>query len=280
MANPIITLTSDFGSSDGFPAAMKAAILSRVSDVTLVDVTHDVPPQDVAHGSFVLGTVARGFPAGTIHCAVVDPGVGSERAAIVAAGPDGQVYVGPDNGIFTHAVSPTSGVSPGASHDRPFLAPYRTAIPEGWLAWSIDTASVISSGEVSRTFHGRDLFAPVAALLAGGASPAEIGEPVGEMTLLNLPGPRRRDDGLVGRVQYIDRFGNAATDIASDAVPPGHFHAQAGSRALSGLSESYASAQGAGCIVASHGFLEIFVTGGSAAEELGLSVGDEVALRV
>ena len=124
------------------------------------------------------------------------------------------------------------------------------------------------------------MFAPVAARLAGGAPPAEMGEPVAEITLLNLPGPREDEGGLIGRVQYIDRFGNAATDIPADAVPTGHFHAQAGNRALSGLSESYASAQGAGCIVASHGFLEVFVTGGSAAEELGLGVGDEVTIRV
>ena len=274
MPGPIITLTTDFGAADGFPAAMKAAILSRIPDVTLVDVTHDVPPQDVLHASFALGTVARGFPAGTVHCAVVDPGVGSERAAIVAAGPDGQIYVGPDNGIFTHAVSLADGVSPGSSHDRPFIAPYRTAVPDGWLVWSIDTASV----NISRTFHGRDVFAPVAARLAGGASPPEVGEPVAEVALLNLPGPRKHDGGLIGRVQHIDRFGNAATDIPSDDVPRGHFHAQAGGRALSGLSESYASALGAGCIVASHGFLEIFVTGGSAAEELGLRVGDEVVI--
>ncbi len=279
MANPIITLTSDFGAADGFPAAMKAAILSRVSDVTLVDVTHDVPPQDVAHASFVLGTVAGRFPAGTVHCAVVDPGVGSERAAIVATGPGGQVFAGPDNGIFTHAMSPASGVAPGSSHDRPFLAPYRVPVPDGWQAWAVDVTAM-DPGKVSRTFHGRDVFAPVAARLAGGASPADLGEEVGEVTLLNLPGPRKHDDGLVGHVQYVDGFGNAATDIPSDAVPSGHFHAQAGNRALSGISESYASAQGAGCIVASHGFLEIFVTGGSAAEELGLSVGDEVAIRV
>ncbi len=279
MAHSIITLTTDFGSSDGFPAAMKAAILSRISDVTLVDVTHDVPPQDVAHASFVLATVARRFPAGTVHCAVVDPGVGSERAAIVAVGPGGQTYAGPDNGIFTHVMSLAGGASPESSHDRPFLAPYRAPVPGGWQAWTVDVTAM-DSGEVSRTFHGRDVFAPVAARLAGGAAPAEMGELVGEMTFLNLPGPRRHDDGLVGRVQYVDRFGNAATDIPADAVPPGHFHVQAGSRALSGLSESYASAQGAGCIVASHGFLEIFLNGGSAAEEMGLSVGDEVAIRV
>ena len=279
MPTPIITLTTDFGAPDGFPAAMKAAILGRIRDVTLVDVTHEVPPQDVAHASFVLGTVARRFPAGTVHCAVVDPGVGSERAAIVAAGPDGQVYVGPDNGIFTHVISLAGGVSAGSSHDRPFLAHYRTAVPEGWQAWAVDVAAM-DSGEVSRTFHGRDVFAPVAAQLAGGASPAEMGGLVAEVTLLNLPGPRQSDDGLIGRVQYIDRFGNAATDFFSDAVPSAHFHLQAGNRALSGPSESYASAQGAGCIVASHGFLEIFVPGGNAAKELGLGVGDEVTVRV
>ncbi|MCH8103169.1 MAG: SAM-dependent chlorinase/fluorinase [Chloroflexi bacterium] len=279
MANPIITLTTDFGAADGFPAAMKAAILSRIRDVTLVDVTHDVPPRDVAHASFVLGTVARRFPAGTVHCAVVDPGVGSERAAIVVAGTDGQVYVGPDNGIFTHVMSPPGSVSPGFSRERPFLASYGAALPDGWRAWAVDTASV-DIGEVSPTFHGRDVFAPVAAQLASGASPADVGEPAEETTLLNLPGPRTHQGGLVGHVQYIDRFGNAATDIFADAVPPGHFHTMAGNRAISGLSESYASAQGAGCIVASHGFLEIFVPGGNAAKELGLGVGDEVTVRV
>ena len=279
MPNPIITLTSDFGSSDGFPAAMKAAILSRAPDVTLVDVTHEAPPQGVAHASFVLGTVAGRFPAGTVHCAIVDPGVGSEREAIVAAGPDGQIYVGPDNGIFTHSMTLPGSASPESSPDRPFLAPYRAAVPDGWRAWAVDVTAM-DLGEVSRTFHGRDVFAPVAARLAGGAAPAEIGKPATELTLLNLPGPRRHDEGLIGRVQYIDGFGNAATDIPAGAVPSSHFHAQAGDRALSGLSESYSSAQGAGCIVASHGFLEIFVTGGSAAEELGLSVGDEIAVRV
>ncbi len=279
MANPIITLTTDFGSADGFPAAMKAAILSRIRDVTLVDVTHDVPPQDVAHASFVLATVAGRFPAETVHCAVVDPGVGSKRAAIVVAGPDGQVYAGPDNGIFTHVMRLAGSASPGSSHELPFLAPYRAAAPEGWQVWVVDIAALDIS-EISRTFHGRDVFAPVAARLASGASPSDLGVRADEMTLINLPGPRTHHGGLVGHVQYIDRFGNAATDIPADALPPGHFHMQAGNRALSGLRESYESAQGAGCIVASHGFLEIIVTGGNAATELGLGVGSEVTIRV
>ncbi len=274
----VITLTTDFGSADGFPAAMKGVILGISPDALVVDVTPDVPPQAVAHASFVLGAVAPYFPAGSIHLAVVDPGVGTERAPLVIAGPDGTLFVGPDNGVFSHVLS-AKGPLEWASHERPFLSPGRGPLPNGFRARRIENPAFIRD-DVSQTFHGRDVFAPAAAHLAEGAWSQEVGPPVAEVTCLNLPGPREEDGRLAGHVQYVDRFGNLATDFIGFSASERTFSVAVKGRVIGRLSSSYRDAGDLGCVVGSHGYLEIVSFGGSAADVLACGVGDDVVVEM
>jgi len=179
---PIITLTTDFGTRDGYVGAMKGVIARRAPDVTIVDLAHDVPPGDIAHGAWVLGSSATEFPYGTVHVCVVDPGVGGARRAVIAS-QTGQWYVGPDNGVFAYVTN---------RHTQ---------------AWAIDVQQ-LGTG-VSRTFHGRDVFAPVAVSLALGEQASRWGAPyqlTGELPW--GPRPERQ-----GRIVHIDRFGNLITDL-------------------------------------------------------------------
>lgn len=176
---PLVTLTSDFGTGSPYVAAMKAAVIRECGDADLIDISHEVPPFDWAAGAFMLWAGSRDFPANSIHLAVVDPGVGSDRPA-VAFELAGRYYVGPDNGIFSlvaEAAAPTLAIV------------YNLERPDG----------------ASATFEGRDLFAPVAGRLAAGAGLAEIGEPRG-----GLEGPSATAEP---RVLWVDRFGNLITNL-------------------------------------------------------------------
>jgi S-adenosylmethionine hydrolase len=277
MAGALITLTTDFGTTDGFVAAMKGVILALTPGSEVVDITHDVPPGDVAHASFVLGSVFRYWPPGTIHVAVVDPGVGTRRRPLLLADRSGRMLIGPDNGIFSHVLA-VHGRTPGAPGGRRFLSPYRASPPPGIAAYAIES-SRFRLPEISRTFHGRDVFAPAAAALAAGASPSLAGRVVDRITYLNLPGAARVGRHVEGRVQHIDHFGNLITDIPRDARARGAFELRIGGRTISGLSDSYQAAGGLGCVVGSHDFLEVFVTAGNARDEIGVTVGDPVVLR-
>src|SRR3712207_234825 len=182
---PVITLLTDFGTADGYVAEMKGVILTRAPDVTVVDVTHDVSPQDVECGRLALARYWRRFPPGTVHLAVVDPGVGSARAAL-AIESDGRWLVGPDNGLLSPAL-----LVAGA---RAVILPVpATAAP---------------------TFHGRDVFAPAAAALAAGARLDALGSPALDFVVRRTPEPRRLSDGSIeGQVITVDRFGNAITNL-------------------------------------------------------------------
>jgi S-adenosyl-L-methionine hydrolase (adenosine-forming) len=178
----IITLTTDFGTRDGYVGAMKGVIARRAPEATVVDIAHDVPPGDIAHAAWVLASAATEFPYGTVHVVVVDPGVGGVRRAVIAS-QSGQWYVGPDNGVFAYVTE------------------------RGTAAWAIDMQQVGRS--VSRTFHGRDVFAPVAASLASGEPATRWGssfQPTGELPW----GPRPE---RTGRVVHIDRYGNLISDL-------------------------------------------------------------------
>jgi S-adenosylmethionine hydrolase len=247
----VITLTTDFGTFDGYVGAMKGVILKLAPDVTLVDVSHTVTPQDVRHGARVLATAAPFFPAGTIHVAVVDPGVGSARRAIALQTP-GAIFVGPDNGLFT-----------------PF-------VPE-CVACVALTNPATHLYPVSATFHGRDVFAPVAAHLANGLSLNELGPSVKDPLLLAPPQPQRLSGGrLRAEIVHIDRFGNLVTNvklleeqkdirivIKGQLLTVRHTYADVAPGALLAL-------------VGSDGYLELAVRDGSAAERLGIGVGAPV----
>jgi S-adenosylmethionine hydrolase len=255
----IITLTTDFGLFDPYVGIMKGVILGIAPEAVLVDITHDVPAQDVVAGALALEAVCEFFPAGTIHVAVVDPGVGSGRAA-VAVETEFCYFVGPDNGLFTAALarallSRAVRLTNPAYHRRP----------------------------VSATFHGRDIFAPVAAHLAAGAAFETLGDPLTELVTLDLPRPVARADSLELHVVHVDRFGNLITDLTADSfiLDFGRARLHIGGREIVGISRTYADAaqgQPVACF-GSSGRLEIGVRDGSAAETLRAGTGTILLLR-
>ena len=237
----IVTLTTDFGAEDGYVGAMKGVILARAPAVTLVDITHAVPRHDIAAAANALADAAPCFPPGTVHLAVVDPGVGGARTPVVVVA-SGQLFVGPDNGLF------------------------ELVAPEPEAAFAIADPA-FRREPVASTFHGRDVFAPAAARLALGAAPHQAGPAVA------LAG--RLDLARGHRVVHVDRFGNLVTDIAG--LPPSARIRIAG-RAIAGVSETYESVA-RGALVAylgSRGTVEIAVREGSAAELLGVGRGAAV----
>ena len=244
----LITLLTDFGTADGYVAEVKGALLSLAPDAVVVDLTHDIPPHDVESGRLAVARYWRRFPAGTVHLAVVDPGVGGRRAAL-AVGSEGRWLVGPDNGLLSPALL--------AGTARAVALP----VPPG----------------AAPTFHGRDVFAPAAAALARGVPLESLGAPNERPVLRRTPEPRRLDDGRVsGEVIAVDRFGNAVTNFVG---------ARGGTVEVNGaalvVQRSYESVA-PGAVVAvcgSTGLIEIAVREGSAAERLGLGRGSPVLLR-
>ena len=265
---PIVALLGDFGTTDPYVGVMKGVVLSICPTAQIVDVCHEVPPQDVLAGALMLQAAYRYFPQETVFIAVVDPGVGSARRAI-AAHADGRIFVCPDNGLL-------SGVrkrGPGA-HGLT-SKPWHTAIEAAvelterkyWLP------------RVSQTFHGRDIFAPVAAHIAAGVPLDALGPPAREIVTIPLSDAIRRPDGWEAHIIYIDRFGNAVTDLREDAlvgVDARGIRLSVAGRSIEGLSQSYADVPEGELValVGSWGYLEIAVRNGSAAERLRLASGD------
>jgi S-adenosylmethionine hydrolase len=244
-----ITLLTDFGTADGYVGEMKGVLLAAAPSSQIVDITHDISAHDVELGRLAVARYWRRFPEGTIHIAVVDPGVGSERSAIAVAS-EGRFLVGPDNGVLSPAL-----LLPGARAVR--LTVPRNASP---------------------TFHGRDVFAPAAAQLANGVPIDSLGAPLSDPVVLRTPEPHRSPSGdIVGRVIAIDRFGNAITNLlggvrAGDVSVGGRTLPQR--RTYSDLQEGEA-----GAVVGSAGLIEIVVREGRASDVLRLRRGDEVLLR-
>lgn len=197
---PLITLTTDFGQEDGYVGMMKGVIYSINPAALLVDLTHAIEPQNVLQGSFLLYNSYRHFPPSTIHLAVVDPGVGTERRAICLVVPEIGFFVGPDNGLFSYIIEAEQ--KRGAA-----LRAYELNNP------------AYHRLEISRTFHGRDIFAPVAAYLSKGEPPENLGTPLDIAQLVILedkePEVKERGKGLAiqGQVIHIDHFGNIITNI-------------------------------------------------------------------
>ena len=253
----IITLTTDFGSADGYVGVMKGVILGIAPAVQLIDLSHEIAAQDVRGAEYVLGRAAAFFPAGTVHLAVVDPGVGSGRRPLLITTPRA-IYVGPDNGLFTFAL------------DEAQAAVFELDQPGFWLP------------NISRTFHGRDIFAPVAAHVALGIAPYAFGSPISDPVRLPTVAPQRRVDGSVtGRVVHVDHFGNLITDIPEGWVSDGRWCVEIASRKVSQFGATYeAAATGALlALVSSTGTLEIAARDGNAAAQLGVGVGETTILR-
>lgn len=247
---PLITLTSDFGLQDYYVGAMRGAILRLAPEARLVDLSHCIPPQDLLAGAWVLRHAATEFPPGTIHLAVVDPGVGSPRRPLVLES-GGFVWVGPDNGLFSYALQ-----APGCQA-------YEITHPD------------LRGPRLSTTFHGRDLFAPVAARLALGFPLREVGPPVNDPVRLEELKPQPVAQGLLGQVLHVDRYGNLTTNIPAAEVAgwaAGWRLCLKDGQELTQVCHTYADAPPGTllALIGSAGLLEIAVNGGSAARRLRL----------
>jgi len=263
MRSGIVTLLTDFGSADYFVGAMKGVILARSPSATIVDITHSVPPHDIRTAAFILNCAYSYFPAGSIHLAVVDPGVGSDRRPIVVETSD-YLFVGPDNGLFSMIL------------ERVHEAQVRQV-----------TNSEYFLPNLSSTFHGRDLFAPVAAALASGLSPETLGPIVSDPIRLGLTQNRLTTEGaIVGSIIHVDHFGNCVTSFESNQLPA----LSAGQRfclSVKGINirqlrkhyaEPGATDDEPFLVAGSAGYLEISLSCSSAAKELKITVGEPLRL--
>jgi S-adenosyl-L-methionine hydrolase (adenosine-forming) len=256
MKTPIITLLTDFGTRDAFVGVMKGAILSICPGARLVDLSHEVPPQSVAGGAFLLKSSIDYFPKGTIHLAVVDPGVGSARRA-VALKSRGRFFVGPDNGL----------------------------LPAALEAWGIEAAVELTEKryqlpDPSATFHGRDIFAPAAAHLAAGVPLAKLGAATNNWIWREIAKPYKTPAGWSGEVLWVDHFGNLITNLEKKHLPK-PFRLRVGKAVILNLVTHYAAIKRGtvAALVGSSGCLEISANGGSAAQKLGVGIGAAVILQ-
>jgi S-adenosyl-L-methionine hydrolase (adenosine-forming) len=258
-----ITLLSDFGVQDEYAACLKGVILGLNPRAVLVDLSHAVPPQDIRCGAFVLAGAAAYFPPGTIHLAVVDPGVGTGRRGLAAYG-RGQFWVGPDNGLF-HLIFAGGPEFKMVSLENPdYFLP-----------------------QVSPSFHGRDLFAPVAAHLSLGLELGRLGPPLSDPVRLSWPEPSVTPALIRGEIIHVDRFGNLVSNIAAGAWhtwlqgAENKFRLQVGRRTLTRLGRTYGEVPPGEllALVGSHGYLEIACSGGSAEVRLRAGTGLSVAVR-
>ena len=249
-----IALLTDFGTRDYFVAAMKGVILSIDPIAVIVDITHEIEPQNIGEASFVLRACRRDFPKGTVFVAVVDPGVGSDRRGIAVEAGD-QIFIGPDNGIFSFITDKNARVF--ELKNAEFFAP-----------------------QVSSTFHGRDVFAPVAAHISRGISIEEVGPRIDPILKTEQPEAVTGEGGVIsGRVIHIDRFGNLVTNIPPEMLP-GSFRLKVNGTVIAEKRQCYSDGPGGTpfLIVGSAGFLEISVYRGSARTATDADVGEAVTV--
>jgi S-adenosyl-L-methionine hydrolase (adenosine-forming) len=256
----ILTLTTDFGTADWFVGTMKGVILNIAPRTKVVDITHEISNGDIRAGAFALAAGYRFFPRKAIHVAVVDPGVGSRRTAIAVQTAD-YFFIGPDNGVLSLALAKERIKSIHRITNEKFFLP-----------------------AVSQTFHGRDVFAPVAAHLCEGVAIRKVGPEQKYFTRLDWSGPRQSHGTLQGEVVYIDRFGNAITNITGELLAQlkaSSLRIFVQNGRLCPVKDFYQAVpvgKPVG-VTGSDGFLEIAVNGGSAAEQFGLKLGDAVEVR-
>lgn len=255
----VVSLLTDFGTADHYVGVVKAVVLAKTPEVTLVDLSHEIAPGAVEQAAFTLLASYLYFPRGSVHIAVVDPGVGSKRRALIVSCGE-QLFVGPDNGIFSYLLDRESSAQVYHVNQERF-----------------------SASLSSNTFHGRDLFAPVGAAVAAGTPPAALGEPIDDpIRLTPLPPVPEVDGTLSGRVLHVDRFGNCVTNLTVGDLPPDvpPFALQMGGTRIRELRSHYADAPGDEpfLIWGSSGFLEISINSGSAARRLGIEAGDSLRL--
>jgi S-adenosylmethionine hydrolase len=256
---PLIAFLTDFGTQDHYAGTMKGVVLGICPDATLVDITHDIPAHDVMDGALELAASYKYFPSGTIFVVVVDPGVGSPRRGLAAETSDYK-FVAPDNGVLTAVFREAPAKKIVELTERRYARP-----------------------TVSRTFEGRDRFAPAAAWLAKGIQLAALGRPVTEIQRLDLPAPEVGPDGIRGVIVRVDRFGILVTNIDRKLVERlgGEIAIDAGGKAIGRLVATYAElpTDGVGGLFGSTDHLELAAPSASAAERLGLARGSSVTVR-
>jgi hypothetical protein len=258
---PVVAMLSDFGTRDQYVAAMKGVILAGAPDAQILDITHEVTPGDVIEGAWLLAAAWRDLPQGTVVVAVVDPGVGSERRPI-GIRIRGRLAVGPDNGLLELVAR-----DPGDARD----------------AEAVElTVRALWRHPVSPVFHGRDIFAPIAAVLARGTALREVGDIIDAIVPLPIARPGRTADGVIGHVIHVDRFGNVITDVPKEMLPRGPITVAAGSAMVTKQVSYYGqAAEGeVAMLVNSAGHLEIAMHGARAADHIGVRRGDAVEVRL
>jgi S-adenosylmethionine hydrolase len=260
MKNPIITLLTDFGTKDHYVASMKGVILRINPSCTIIDISHDIEPQDIIEGAFLLGNSFSYFPKGTIHLSVVDPGVGSPRNPVLVVTPN-YFFIGPDNGFFEFVKKKEK----------------------------LEQTVVLTNGKyflpvVSQTFHGRDIFAPVAAHLSLGIKPSAFGHKAGPLKELGMREPIIRDGKLLGEILYIDHFGNLISNIDEKTLfqfARGRFFViRIRRRSIRHVKKGYWEGRGDDPIglIGSSSFLEVSVREGSAQKTLKAKRGDPIVI--
>jgi len=255
----ITTITTDFGTQNGFIGVMKGVIWGIAPETNIADITHEIPPQNVRLGAYALWRVVPFFPPGTVHIAVVDPGVGTKRRPIGLRIGD-QKYIVPDNGLITPILED------GERSGKPIEIVHLNN-PDYWLP------------KVSHTFHGRDIFAPTGAHLAHGVPLAELGDPISDPIRMDFSRPKMTDHGWEAHITIIDVFGNLTTDLPAEKITdPEHVTIRLKDQVIEGMVPSYGHRQ-PGSVIAltdSEDFLEISVVNGNAAKTLDAEIGDTV----
>ena len=271
MTAPLLVFTTDFGLSDSYAGVMKGVALGINPALSFVDLTHQVAPQNVSQGAFTLGVSFRYFPAHTIHVAVVDPGVGTARRPVLLQTPDGS-FVAPDNGLLSRVLEeylPEPPGAPGPVDLPPTVRAFHLTNPEYWLH------------PVSSTFHGRDIFTPVAAHLSLGVAPESLGEATRVLEYLPVPQPRVDTDGIRGEITYADTYGNLISNISQQLIEGRSIDSiRIRGRSVARLSRTFNDGPTASLValVGSHGYLEVAVPNGSAAAALHAGPGEPVTV--
>lgn len=255
----IITLTTDFGNDDPFDGVMKGVILNISPNVRIVDLTHNISPQDIYQANFLLSACYEYFPKGTIHICVVDPGVGSYRKPVLIETKN-YLFIGPDNGLFTSILEKEEVLTVVELNEKKY-----------WLP------------NISQTFHGRDIFAPVAAHLANGISVKDLGKEIKSKDLIKieLNKYKKSEEGFAGIIQYIDHFGNLISNIPNDSINE-KVSGNIKNQSFTGLVQNFAEAEKnkLTAIKGSSGYIEIFVFKDNAQKFTGASIGDAVEIRL
>ena len=260
---PIITLLTDFGVKDTFIGVMKGVIWSIAPGVQIADLTHEISPQNVLEGALSIAEAVPFFPAGTEHICVVDPGVGTARRPM-AAFIDGQYFVGPDNGLFSLLIDKGKDLTTPPVY-------IELNKPRFWLP------------QVSRSFHGRDIFAPMAAYLASGMSIEEMGDPFENPTCISIPAPIKTAEGWQGQIMKVDHFGNLVTNLTQQQLPAsGGVILHVGTTAITDFVTTFGTRPQGSLVsmIDSSGHLAISVVNGSAKELLGVITGESVKITI